>query len=91
MDHVTQQNASMVEESTAASFALATESQQLADLVSRFEIGDALQTPIRTPRLAGRLTSKERHAMAHRPRAISGGAATAHKLDENPDESWEEF
>ncbi|HSZ11909.1 MAG TPA: methyl-accepting chemotaxis protein [Rhizomicrobium sp.] len=92
MDHVTQQNASMVEESTAASFALATESQQLADLIGRFEIGDLAQAPIRTPRLAGRLTSKERSAMTHRPRISGGGAATARKLDVDPaDDSWEEF
>jgi len=37
MDQVTQQNASMVEESTAASFGLASESQQLAGLIARFK------------------------------------------------------
>ena len=41
MDHGTQQNASMVEENTAASFALASEAQQLADLIGRFRIGAA--------------------------------------------------
>src|SRR5258706_7298285 len=38
MDHVTQQNASMVEESTAASFVLASETQQLTGLIERFKI-----------------------------------------------------
>jgi methyl-accepting chemotaxis protein len=39
MDQVTQQNAAMVEESTAASHSLAQEAQQLASLVSRFQLG----------------------------------------------------
>jgi methyl-accepting chemotaxis protein len=39
MDQTTQQNAAMVEETTAASHALAQESRQLADLVGLFSIG----------------------------------------------------
>ncbi|MFN3521638.1 MAG: methyl-accepting chemotaxis protein [Phenylobacterium sp.] len=39
MDQTTQQNAAMVEESTAASHALAAEAQSLAQAVSRFRIG----------------------------------------------------
>jgi methyl-accepting chemotaxis protein len=38
MDQVTQQNASMVEESTAASATLATEADRLRDLVAQFEL-----------------------------------------------------
>jgi methyl-accepting chemotaxis protein len=41
MDLVTQQNASMVEESTAASHSLSQETSQLADLVGRFQVGQA--------------------------------------------------
>ncbi|WP_187969525.1 methyl-accepting chemotaxis protein [Aquibium microcysteis] len=41
MDQVTQQNAAMVEESTAASHSLAREAEQLAVLVSRFRTGEA--------------------------------------------------
>ena len=40
MDQVTQQNAAMVEQSTAASHALAQESQELSRLVGRFNIGE---------------------------------------------------
>ena len=40
MDQVTQQNAAMVEQTTAASHSLAEESQQLADLVARFQVGE---------------------------------------------------
>ncbi len=40
MDRVTQQNAAMVEESTAASHVLAQQSRELAHLVARFELND---------------------------------------------------
>lgn len=43
MDHVTQQNAAMVEESTAAARNLAHEAQRLTDLVSRFQLAGALK------------------------------------------------
>jgi methyl-accepting chemotaxis protein len=39
MDQVTQQNAAMVEETTAAAHSLASESDHLTDLISRFEVG----------------------------------------------------
>ena len=39
MDQVTQQNAAMVEESTAASRALSRETEQLFELVGKFELG----------------------------------------------------
>ncbi len=40
MDQMTQQNAAMVEQSTAASHALAQEAEELARLAQRFQIGD---------------------------------------------------
>ena len=40
MDQVTQQNAAMVEESTAASQGLMSEANELIDLMSRFHLGD---------------------------------------------------
>jgi methyl-accepting chemotaxis protein len=45
LDQVTQQNASMVEESTAASAELASESQQLAEFVSCFDVDNAQDRP----------------------------------------------
>jgi methyl-accepting chemotaxis protein len=46
MDKVTQQNAAMVEQTTAASHQLAREAEQLADLVGRFRIsGEASAAP----------------------------------------------
>ncbi len=50
MDQTTQQNAAMVEETTAASHALAQEARQLADLVSTFRIaGVVAAKPTMTP------------------------------------------
>jgi methyl-accepting chemotaxis protein len=45
MDHVTQQNAAMVEESTAACFALASEAKQLAGMISGEGAGDSRPAP----------------------------------------------
>jgi methyl-accepting chemotaxis protein len=39
MDQMTQQNAAMAEEATAASRSLAQESERLSDLVGQFEVG----------------------------------------------------
>ena len=39
MDQVTQQNAAMVEETTAASHSLAQETEELAQLIGRFQVG----------------------------------------------------
>jgi methyl-accepting chemotaxis protein len=87
MDHVTQQNASMVEENTAASFALASESQQLADLVGAFDIGETVPPASRIPQAAARWASASRKVPAYAGR--SGAAATARKIE--PDDQWEEF
>jgi methyl-accepting chemotaxis protein len=86
MDQVTQQNASMVEESTAASFSLASESQQLGNLITRFKIDDSNEHAERKP-----VRAKE---PARVPAAVHGGrsAATARKLEPAlNDPEWEEF
>jgi methyl-accepting chemotaxis protein len=87
MDHVTQQNAAMVEESTAASFALVSEAQQLTEMIARFQIGAVAQPPPR------RAPVPERAARVRRPAIVRGGrgAATARKIEVDEDESWEEF
>jgi len=87
MDQVTQQNASMVQESTAASFGLASESQQLAALISRFKIGDAPGQPARAPVPAQAAPIKQRHVAI---RSTRSHGATARKIA--PAEAgWEEF
>jgi methyl-accepting chemotaxis protein len=46
MDQVTQQNAAMVEEATAASHGLSGEAQELAHLVGQFRIGEGAAAPV---------------------------------------------
>jgi methyl-accepting chemotaxis protein len=46
MDQVTQQNAAMVEEATAASHNLSGEAQELARLVGQFRIGESAAAPV---------------------------------------------
>jgi methyl-accepting chemotaxis protein len=85
MDQVTQQNAAMVEQATAASHALASEADTLARLISRFDVGAA--SPSAAP------------AAAHGPAAVRppvtalktvgrGGAAPA---PTHAEENWDEF
>ncbi len=45
MDQVTQQNAAMVEQTTAASYEMASETVKLSELISRFVTGDVAQGP----------------------------------------------
>jgi len=54
MDKMTQQNAAMVEQSTAASRTLADEAQELTALVSQFSTGDGRQFPYGTERTISR-------------------------------------
>jgi methyl-accepting chemotaxis protein len=82
MDQVTQQNAAMVEQSTAASRGLAHEAEELARLMSGFKIGGRqAQTPGQTlargpqQRTAPALKTTGRGGAAPRP----------------AEESWEEF
>ncbi len=52
LDHVTQQNAAMVEETTAAAFALSNEADGLTQQVSHFQIGAAPMAAYRQNRAA---------------------------------------
>jgi methyl-accepting chemotaxis protein len=79
MDQVTQQNAAMVEEATAASHALTSEADTLARLISRFELGEA-RPHAPTPAQHRPVTAMK--TVGHR----SGGAALAPAED-----SWDEF
>lgn len=90
MDQVTQQNAAMVEQSTAASLSLAQEASHLGDLVSRFrvaEMASAAPAPVR--QAAPRYASARPAAPAPRTRR-AGGAATALAVQHDA-EGWEEF
>jgi methyl-accepting chemotaxis protein len=87
MDQVTQQNAAMVEEATAASSALAGEAQELGRLIGQFRLG--------APVAGGAARGSDAPAVKpYRPKLVqgaSGGAATARKLQVAAEPSWEEF
>jgi methyl-accepting chemotaxis protein len=86
IDQGTQQNAAMVEETSAASQSLASEAQQLNALLRTFRLGaPAMHQPHPVARTAGR-------APASRPAAVQlrtqGSAALAHSPEQA---GWEEF
>lgn len=94
IDQGTQQNAAMVEQTTASSHGLAKEAEALFELLSRFELGSASETRSSTPpsRTVATVAPTPRRAASpsHQPRvhitASLGGAATAQKT-----ENWSEF
>ena len=84
MDQVTQQNAAMVEESTAASHSLAGEAVELARLIGQFKTGEqgaaAASTRAPAPAPAPRAAPAKRVA-------VGGGRS----LPAAEEEGWEEF
>ncbi|MEX0405346.1 methyl-accepting chemotaxis protein [Aquibium sp. LZ166] len=89
MDQVTQQNAAMVEQSTAASHSLAREAEQLAELVARFRVGDGFSASRAAAAVSGRRAPA---APVPQLKTVGGrgqSAAAATQADD-PD-GWEEF
>jgi methyl-accepting chemotaxis protein len=86
MDQVTQQNAAMVEEATAASSALAAEANKLRDLVGMFDLNASSRAPFRlavAQQEHNPAPSAARRLMGKVAKAVGGGGAAA--------SSWEEF
>ncbi|WP_299724612.1 methyl-accepting chemotaxis protein [uncultured Tateyamaria sp.] len=89
LDHVTQQNAAMFEETTAASHALTSEADGLASAVAKFKLGDTYTSVerIKTPAQ----TTPDLPRAAPVP-AVSGNAALAIEHTSPVSETgWEEF
>ncbi|MDB5555818.1 MAG: methyl-accepting chemotaxis signaling domain protein [Rhizobium sp.] len=63
MDQTTQQNAAMVEQSTAASATLAAEAERLRGLVNQFKLGGGQHSAIALRQVAGAMTDPVRQAM----------------------------
>ncbi|WP_272938871.1 MULTISPECIES: methyl-accepting chemotaxis protein [Sinorhizobium] len=84
MDQSTQQNAAMVEQSTAAASSLALEAAKLRDLVARFKLEGA--SGPRAGEAAKPVASPARALGGRIARAFAGKTATAAAVDE-----WEEF
>ncbi|WP_297371616.1 methyl-accepting chemotaxis protein [Acidocella sp.] len=104
MDQVTQQNAAMVEESTAASHALASEADELGRLVGQFRIGQGGEAPASPARKAkATATRSGRGAMpaattkpAARMASLAAPSAPVGKFVSLPKspagaEDWDEF
>ncbi|KQR75897.1 methyl-accepting chemotaxis protein [Rhizobium sp. Leaf341] len=86
MDQVTQQNAAMVEETSAAGASLATESGRLRELISQFQLGGALR----------QTAAVMAAGAAHRPvaspvRKLAAKVATAFSGNAAVSEAWEDF
>ena len=89
MDQVTQSNAAMVEQSTAASHSLSQEAETLAGSVSRFQIGAVAQAPAArsAPRPRSRPTSHTVTAM----RTVGRGGAARRPEPVASEDGGEEF
>ncbi|NTC82476.1 methyl-accepting chemotaxis protein [Agrobacterium tumefaciens] len=86
MDQVTQQNAAMVEETSAAGATLASESGKLRELVSQFQLGGALR------HTASVMAAGPAHEPVQSPvRTLTGKVAKAFSGNAAVKESWEEF
>jgi len=84
MDQVTQQNAAMVEQSTAAAHKLLSDSNVLMDLVSRFKLSAAQRRGVETPGPQAAVPAMKAYA------ARGGGAARKPTLGLDRD-GWESF
>lgn len=102
MDQGTQQNAAMVEESTAASHGLATEAASLTALLGHFNVGSGgAAAPVRThvpaPSAPAQRPALSVASPSHRPAATSPARALGAKLSSAFGSSaaaqanWEEF
>jgi methyl-accepting chemotaxis protein len=94
MDQVTQQNAAMVEQSTAASHALSTEAAELERLISRFKVGAVVhEMPARVQRRPAATAQRPAAAPTResfRQRYVQGSSALKIAPASRPG-GWEEF
>ncbi len=92
MDQVTQKNAAMVEQSTAASHSLATEAQELAHLVAQFQIGQSTSITNRahTPKPSAARPRPANEAAVKQLAAQTREAATTGAVAESS-KDWSEF
>jgi len=97
MDKMTQQNAAMVEETTASARSLADEARRLGDLVAQFHVGGEAGEAViaRPPQRAA--SPAPRRATSAAPPSIQGNLALKHEaeptiaLHEPGEQDWSEF
>jgi methyl-accepting chemotaxis protein len=93
LDELTQQNAALVEEATAASQTMAEQARGLNDSMQRFQVKGSAATPAPAPRAGDSAPASERRK-AGRPWTAQRNAepAAARKAAGGPDDSvWKEF
>ena len=88
MDKMTQQNAAMVEESTAASRSLASEAAELAELVARFRTTLSEEGARPAARAVSPTVARIKPAAARKGTRVVGNLAVKQDL---ADEDWSEF
>ncbi|NTE85260.1 methyl-accepting chemotaxis protein [Agrobacterium rubi] len=95
MDQVTQRNAAMVEETSAATHKLSGEAENLVSLVGRFRLGNEMAAssygapshrPVAASARSAPVASPAHKMMGNVSRAFNGNAAVAQSRDE-----WQEF
>ncbi len=86
MDQGTQQNAAMVEQSTAASHGLAEQVTSLNALLAQFRLGQDARSAIQSAGAATAPAPSPARALGRRIASAFGGSATARKQEE-----WSEF
>jgi methyl-accepting chemotaxis protein len=97
MDEMTQQNAALVEEASAATEALTEQAQSLAQLVAFFELGRGVvrSTPAVATLAPRRGSASQSRSAARRPAlaraAASMAVADAAPVDSGSDPEWEKF
>ncbi len=92
MDQVTQQNAAMVEQSTAASHSLTSEAVELARLTSKFQIGQS-SVAVRAVNPPPKAIAAARPAprQAAKPIAVAAPAKPQLVTADHSDDQWKEF
>ncbi len=94
MDQMTQQNASMAEEATAASQSLATEGEQLSRLIKQFAVSKVSEDALRRQLKAAAphaFRAKLEPALSARPRAVRRIPATSEATAAAETDDWREF
>ncbi|MFN7101978.1 MAG: methyl-accepting chemotaxis protein [Pseudorhizobium sp.] len=98
MDQVTQQNAAMVEEASAAGATLANEANRLRELIGQFDLGRGSSPAAALRSTASVMAARPNHAPTQSPargmvgkiaKAFGGGRSSAATATST--ESWEEF
>ncbi len=90
MDQGTQQNAAMVEQTTAASHSLATQAAALIELLSQFNLGEGTRAAGTAPRAASsasRPAASPARALGNRIASAFGGGSSAAAVKQE----WAEF